>query len=586
MSSLPPDPYRILGVGKDAQIPEIRSAHRKLVLKCHPDKILDPTLKAQKQDEFQAVQQAYELLSDDRERSRYDDQIKLAELRKQKANISTPRTAPRYAEFEVRTAEPRPTTFRSSPSSTKPHVYSRSWEEDFGSGPRIYEAEIRMKREPSGYADKPTKREMEKERERERDYRERERERDKDKERERRRRYEEDARRAERAAEKALKEARRTDKKIREKQVAKDRKRDTERKIPRPYIEAYDDEDLPPPRSEKKKSSSRKYDEKRERGERERSTPREEIPVSVPPPMPQERSYVDDKETYATSYIHRSKLSGKGSSLPRSNSYYTQPPAAPTPPPVPGQSSAFNTPTDDEEVRRSSAKVRRGSAEAIKTSRDKTYKKSNERLGDPVDASPSVRPTAQFQRSSTATPPRGDSPPRHSLPRQNTMPAEPTFPRGVPGISRSKTFSGPESSSPRGRSRSRWQPQINEESESEEDYDRRGRGRDRGHRERRTHSPEAVHTPPENVYRYKYTDGRTQFHDSYTRHMDPEVDAYGYPMSSGSHRAAESRPMPSRESSYRTTFHKVKESPMYGVEDIQFSRHAAPAYRKEYAAYG
>ena len=109
MSPLPPDPYKILGVSKDARIPEIRSAHRKLVLKCHPDKVQDPKLKAAKQDEFQKVQQAYELLSDDRERQRYDDQARLADLREQlrnKANISTPRAAPK--EYNVYTADPRP----------------------------------------------------------------------------------------------------------------------------------------------------------------------------------------------------------------------------------------------------------------------------------------------------------------------------------------------------------------------------------------------------------------------------------------------------------------------------------------------
>lgn len=94
MSPLPPDPYKILGVSKDARTPEIRTAHRKLVLKCHPDKVLDPTLKAAKQDEFQRVQQAYELLTNDQERQKYDDKVKLEELRKQfqnKANISSPR---------------------------------------------------------------------------------------------------------------------------------------------------------------------------------------------------------------------------------------------------------------------------------------------------------------------------------------------------------------------------------------------------------------------------------------------------------------------------------------------------------------
>ncbi|KUJ21480.1 heat shock protein DnaJ, partial [Mollisia scopiformis] len=71
-STLPPDPYKLLGVAKDAKLPEIRSAHRKLVLKCHPDKVQDAALKAVKQDEFQKVQQAYEILSDDSKRQQYD----------------------------------------------------------------------------------------------------------------------------------------------------------------------------------------------------------------------------------------------------------------------------------------------------------------------------------------------------------------------------------------------------------------------------------------------------------------------------------------------------------------------------------
>jgi curved DNA-binding protein CbpA len=82
-NSLPPNPYEVLGIAKDAGFPEIRSAHRKMVLKCHPDKVQDATLKAVKQDEFQKVQQAYELLSDDSRRLQYDEQVKLWELRKE-----------------------------------------------------------------------------------------------------------------------------------------------------------------------------------------------------------------------------------------------------------------------------------------------------------------------------------------------------------------------------------------------------------------------------------------------------------------------------------------------------------------------
>ncbi|MCJ1307069.1 Diphthamide biosynthesis protein 4 [Agyrium rufum] len=80
-SPIPPDPYKALGVPKDATITTIRSAHRKLVLKCHPDKVADATAKAKAADEFHQVQQAYEILSDDTRRKHYDDQVKLAELR-------------------------------------------------------------------------------------------------------------------------------------------------------------------------------------------------------------------------------------------------------------------------------------------------------------------------------------------------------------------------------------------------------------------------------------------------------------------------------------------------------------------------
>lgn len=77
------DPYAILGVSKEATLPDIKSAHRKLVLKCHPDKIQDQSLRVKAQDEFQKVQQAYELLSDDARRLKYDQKVRLMELRRE-----------------------------------------------------------------------------------------------------------------------------------------------------------------------------------------------------------------------------------------------------------------------------------------------------------------------------------------------------------------------------------------------------------------------------------------------------------------------------------------------------------------------
>ncbi|KAG2418354.1 hypothetical protein HFD88_001455 [Aspergillus terreus] len=81
MPSVPDiNPYAVLGVAKDATLADIKSAHRKLVLKCHPDKIKDESQREQAQDEFQKVQQAYELLSDETRRTKYDQKVRLAEL--------------------------------------------------------------------------------------------------------------------------------------------------------------------------------------------------------------------------------------------------------------------------------------------------------------------------------------------------------------------------------------------------------------------------------------------------------------------------------------------------------------------------
>ena len=82
-SPIPPDPYEALGIDRDADPSTVRSAHRKLALKYHPDKIKDEADRAQGADLFQKIQQAYEILSDPTRRSRYDDKVKLAELRKE-----------------------------------------------------------------------------------------------------------------------------------------------------------------------------------------------------------------------------------------------------------------------------------------------------------------------------------------------------------------------------------------------------------------------------------------------------------------------------------------------------------------------
>ncbi|KAI9812176.1 MAG: hypothetical protein M1827_004842 [Pycnora praestabilis] len=133
-SPLPPDPYEALGVPKDAQVPTIRSAYRKLVLKCHPDKITDETLRAQKQEEFHLIQQSYEILNDEDRRRNYDAQVELAELQKEAIKRGFP------TRVEVRRPA-APTTAYDTP--TVHRVYedrktNRSYEEDIAAS-RYYQ---------------------------------------------------------------------------------------------------------------------------------------------------------------------------------------------------------------------------------------------------------------------------------------------------------------------------------------------------------------------------------------------------------------------------------------------------------------
>lgn len=62
--------YEVLGVDRDASEADIRVTYKKLALKWHPDKNLDNLEEAKEQ--FQLIQQAYEVLSDPHERAWYD----------------------------------------------------------------------------------------------------------------------------------------------------------------------------------------------------------------------------------------------------------------------------------------------------------------------------------------------------------------------------------------------------------------------------------------------------------------------------------------------------------------------------------
>ena len=63
------DYYEVLGVAKGADAKEIKKAYRKVAMKFHPDK--NPGDKAA-EDKFKEAAEAYEILSDEQKRARYD----------------------------------------------------------------------------------------------------------------------------------------------------------------------------------------------------------------------------------------------------------------------------------------------------------------------------------------------------------------------------------------------------------------------------------------------------------------------------------------------------------------------------------
>ncbi|KAI5468021.1 hypothetical protein BGZ63DRAFT_399548 [Mariannaea sp. PMI_226] len=525
-TTLPPDPYKTLGVAHDAQIPEIRSAHRKLVLKCHPDKVQDPTLKAQKQDEFQQVQQAYELLSNEKERQRYDDQVRLAELRRQmhaKANSS----APRAFKVEIRTPEPQASSFKSTSGTPPSAKFSRSYEAPPNT--RIFEEPPFVVRREKSYPDKPSKKE-------ERDRAERT---DKERERDRRKKAKEQ--------EEYLREkARKAEKKARD----KERKRSDEEKKrhAEPYIEDDVFEKLP---VREKKKSSKKHEEKRDR-----SSHRED--PAAPAPLVAQKEKENHQINEAHAYI-KSK-----------NPRFKNLPAAPTPPIPTGQSSPFPAPgvADDEDVRRSSAKSRRGSS---------GKKSSREVLVDPITVD--VSPSARYAQK-TATEGLTGSPPRRDLHRQHSVPVD-NYTRPIPAMARSATY---DHSDPRGRDRSRLQPQVSLESDSDEDYERRHRER-RHRKKHRSPEPRAEH----HTYNVEgaHAIPMQKYSRSYEMQMPVEQFTYYPPNHPGvrvEHREA-SGSYRSSTTDYSGVPFKVKTSKTYDVGDVSYSSHYAQQRYEEYVGY-
>jgi curved DNA-binding protein CbpA len=592
MTSLPPDPWKALGIERNADKSEIRTAYRKLVLKCHPDKIQDPTLKALKADEFQKVQQAWELLNDDAEKAKYEQKLRLAELQraakvqqdvKNSPNMSVPRSSAKY--YEVRTAEPA-SRYKSSPSSGKVYTYTatphaRSYEEMPSSRSYpMYEEVDKQARRTASY-EKPAKRDDER-RDRDKDERrrrkdeeafklqEKERERDREREREKEKERKKDEERERKAEKKRLERER-------EKEREKDRKRDAEDKARRhkPYVEHYDSyaadielniEEMmhddaryvtSSSKSEKKRSSSRKHEETRDRDrerdrERDRDRDREREKSNSrrakSPHVDSERKHIDLYES-AASYLatkgtttHTSTAFWKSQTPPETSyitphetSYIT--PHAPTPPPV-----------DDleESIRQSASRAagRRASNDPARSREKLKY--------EPSDVMPKSRPVPNLSKSYSTPPPAPESPPRVS--RSQTAPHGSSY-GSIPHLTRGKT----------------WAPESNpaevyygEDFESEDDRDRRRRSR-------RTRSPSGQST------RYKVDGVKTS-------KLEPQY-SYGESPSSTRRYAGEEHfgRSPSSATYSGVPFSRVKQAKTYTPEDVAYSQYQPPSY---YTAHG
>ena len=66
------DPYSVLGVSRDASEEEIKKAYKTLSRKYHPDANINNPNKAQAEEKFKEITEAYNVLSDEEKRKMYD----------------------------------------------------------------------------------------------------------------------------------------------------------------------------------------------------------------------------------------------------------------------------------------------------------------------------------------------------------------------------------------------------------------------------------------------------------------------------------------------------------------------------------
>ncbi|KAK8079230.1 DnaJ domain-containing protein [Apiospora phragmitis] len=576
MFVLPDDPYARLGVSKDAQIPEIRQAHRKLVLKCHPDKVSDLEQKAIKQEEFQKVQRAYEMLSDSNERQKYDNMVRANEMEKTNARIRTEqaayssRTPPRREatteshHYNVRMAEPR---FERSSSGYVPSpkgapVYSssartpptRSYEENIYSssyddgrdhrssrkaGQTTYEREAPSSRRAE--EDKRSRQEADKawDRQREKAEKDASRRKAEDKERERREKEKEKERR-----------------KKKEEVQQKERKRDTEDKRAR-HRSPYHEEEPPSPIIVDALHKTEKSSSKAKANTRAK--------VVDPPPVREaiaedrHRTKADAHLEFAAHYLQTSR-NKVAPGLARSKTYHPSTgyaPPVPTPPPG-----------DDETVKRSSA--RRSSHDTPRSKLSSSHRKSSKHEEESPRVIPGLKKYSTMPSQRHSPPEVPESPPR--IHRAQTDSWSRPAPGPHPGLSRAQTWypAQPAEEDYRDRSRSRHQARYH----SDEDYGDHSEDERYSRRPTRHHSPEAPKT------KFRYTVEGSKAIPVRSRAESPA--RRGYKTGYYGHEANSGRPMASYEAYEQQPAYfpsKVKYAPKYDVDDVAYSTTSEAGYR-------
>lgn len=103
-----PCPYKALGLASDASQAAIRSAYKKLMLQCHPDKVHDESQAEEKAAQYEKVREAYELLSDPKRKRKYDIEMQREAQRGKEPSSRSPSAHTEVPESRESSAEGKP----------------------------------------------------------------------------------------------------------------------------------------------------------------------------------------------------------------------------------------------------------------------------------------------------------------------------------------------------------------------------------------------------------------------------------------------------------------------------------------------